>query len=322
MRPLYEALGSHPALFGFYIGDEPSDPASYRACQAIIKIHKTLAPHLTPFLNYMGGMVDHSREHFGGRDLSGWIKYVTDTTGVEVVCFDQYDQMINDHGGMTMFFRGVRDMVEAGKGAGVDTWGCLLSSGGHVYKAPNEAEIRWQIHMAATLGLRGVLWFRFYDRDFAIGSYGSPIDEFGNKTEAYYGMLRTQRRFSNHFGEKIMHLNHKMTYSVTLDRGVFPMFGEGDHELIKGIKADDETIVSFFDGDDGDEYMCVCNSEYHHYGVVRFTIDPGKVALRAVRWNGREYSDLADGDENKPGDEELELVLHPAGFDMFKLERK
>lgn len=54
----------------------------------------------------------------------------------------------------------------------------------------------------------------------------------------------------------------------------------------------------------------------------RFFPDPTKLSLQRVRWDGRENEDLADGEEFTSADEELELVLHPAGFEMFRLERK
>ncbi len=322
VKPLIDALGSHPALYGFYVGDEPGTRENYEACAAVLRIHKTLAPHLTPFLNYTGNMVSHTEKEFGGRDLKGWLKYVKDTTGTDEICFDQYDQTINDGGGKDNFFGCVKDMVEAGKAAESNVWGCLLSSGGHVYKAPTEVDIKWQIHMAATLGLRGVLWFRFYDRDFAIDSYGSPVDEFGNKTEAYYGMLRAQRRFTNHYGDIIMTLDHEKTYSVKLDRGIFPVFKPGDHDLIENITADDETIVSFFKGKDGYEYVCFCNSEWRHYGVVNFFFDPSKCELFDVRANGKDVSSLFEGDLNEPGQGKVTAVLHPAGFKMIRIVRK
>ena len=322
VKPLIDALGSHPALYGFYIGDEPGTTEALEASADVIEIHKQLAPHLTPFLNYMGGMAMNGDRTYAGRSIPDWMKYVHDRSGVEMICFDQYDQAINDGGGKTNFFDNVNQMVEAGKACDTDVWGCLISVGGHVYNEPTEVGMKWQIHMAAALGLRGVLWFKFYDRDFANDGYGAPIDEFGNKTQAFYGIYRTQRRFMRHYGEFIMKMKHRKTYSVRHDRGIFPIFGLGDHDLVKMIDADDEAIVSFFDGEDGYEYMCVCNAEYRHYGVVRYTYDPEKCALYNVRDNGRDVS-LMDGVVDRPhGLEKIESVMHPAGFQMIRIERK
>ena len=44
--------GSHPAVFGFFVGDEPDAPDAADAFLAM-KIQKEIAPHLTAFLNLL-----------------------------------------------------------------------------------------------------------------------------------------------------------------------------------------------------------------------------------------------------------------------------
>ncbi len=315
VAPLYEAIGDHPALYGFCVGDEPLGREQMEATAECIRINRELGPNLTPFINYRGETTSFDREDLLGLDLTGWFRYVREISGSPEFCFDVYGQMINDLGGKTGFFEIVRDMVEAAKGAGVEAWGCLLSSGHHVYAAPREVDIRWQIHMSAALGLRGVQWFRFYDRAFANELYGSPIDEFGNLTEAYYAMQRCQRRFTNHYGRLIMQLEHKKTYALKSDRGVFPDFEPGEHELIKSIEPNDETIVSFFEDKNGDEYMCIVHGETRFYGVVEIDWDRERCDLMSVRANG---SDVRRFDGDDPG----KLYLIPAGLELIKIVRK
>ena len=315
IRPLYDALGSHPAVHGFCLGDEPS-PEYIPAALGAIKVNRELAPHLTPFLNYSGNTVSYKNEAFGGRDLSGWMKYVKDTTGTTEICFDEYGQTINDGGGKTGYFDTVSKMVEAGKAADrSDVWGCLLSSGHLVFSPPKEVDYRWQISTAAALGLRGIQWFRLYDRVAAIDYYGSPIDEFGAKTEAYYAMRRCQRRFSNHYGEIFMRLRHKKNYQVNSSRGVFPEFTQGCHEAIDKIEANDETLIGFFDGDDGFEYVAVVDCETRFYGAIRFFFDSDKYDLYEVNMNGAVETPV----RGKNG-EEINVI--PASLHLFKIVRK
>ena len=131
-------------------------------------------------------------------------------------------------------------------------------------------------------------------------------------------MLRVQRRFTNHFGDLFMRINHKKTYSVTLDRGVFPIFKEGDHDLIREIRADDETIVSFFEDENGGEYLAIANSEWLHYGVVRIKSDETKCRIYDVSQNGAALDGFA---AEEMSDDGVELVLHPAGIRVLKIER-
>ena len=316
IKPLYDALGGHPAVHGFCIGDEPDNKEDLEASAETLRINKKLAPHLDPFLNYTGAIADFDNERLGGRDLSGWMRYAYEKSGAREICYDSYSQAVNDGGGKTAHLRATAKLVEAAKAADrSEIWGCLLSSAHHVYSPQTEVDYRWQIHTAAALGLRGVLWFRLYDRITAIGYYGSPIDEFGTKTEGYYGLRRCQRRFSANYGEIFMRINHKKTYAVKSDRGVFPEFGPGCHDVIENIKANDETIISFFDGEDGYEYMCVVDSETRFYGMLEFYYDREKYALYDVTMNGASESPVR-------GENGSEISIIPAGLQLYKIVRK
>lgn len=317
MKSVIDAVGDHPALYGIDVGDEPNSPEDIEASRRCIETEKRLAPHLTPYLCYTGNSRTFGSERFGGRDLKGWLKYVRETTGTDEVYFDVYDQAVNDGGGKTSYFACVRDWVEAADYAGCEARGVLLSSAHLVFRQQREVDLLWQLNSAAAMGLRGVQWFRFYDRERVITYSGSPVDEFGNKTKLYYGMMRVQRRFNNHYGELFMRLRHKKTYEVKSDRGVFPEFRPGDHELIKSIEPNDETMVSFFEDEDGTEYMVLFHTVTKYYGVVNVRFDDTKCDLYKITNNGAEESRC----RNHDGEDEGNTIL-PASIAMYKIVRK
>ena len=316
IRKVIDAIGGHPALHGLCVGDEPSTLRNMEASKKCIEINKKVAPHLTPYLNYMGGTICAEGEALGGRDLKGWFKYVADETGTTELCYDDYGPAINEQS-KGSFMKSAYDVAKAASYAGCDAWGCLLSSAHHVYHKQREVDALWQINASAALGLRGVLWFRFYDK---IGVYtykDSPIDEFGNKTELYYGLMRSQRRFSYHFGEVFPKLNLKKVYAVKSDKGIFPEFRPGEHDLIKDIKTNDETIVSFFEDEKGDEYLCLFHTVTEWYGVVELDYDSEKCELCYVRENGKNLSPIGHEAED-----EEQLMILPASIELLKIVRK
>ncbi len=324
IRPLYEAIGNHPAVHGFCIGDEPGTRENLEASLECIRINKKVAPHLTPYLNYRGDTENMSAETLAGHDFNGWMKKVRDVTGTTEICYDDYTQQINDGDGKTMYLSSLKKWADAGKAADdSDVWGCLLSSGHHVYRPPTEVDYRWQINTAAALGLRGVLWFRLYDRANVITYYGSPIDEFGDKSEAYYALKRCQRRFSTHYGEIFMKLRRKSTYLVKSDRGVFPTFTEGCHDAIKKIRANDETLVSFFEDGEGREYLAVVDLETRFYGDVFIHIDKSRTTLVELNMNGA-VETRPDGDQAdcEVADDHVEFTPIPAALHLFRIDRK
>ena len=324
VKPLYDALASHPAVHGFCIGDEPFNKEALEAALGTLKVNKELAPHLTPYLNYTGATEDFPPELLGGRDLCGWMKHAYEESGVDEICFDSYSQTINTGGGMTGHITALKKWKDAAKAANdSELWGCLLSSGHHVYSPPDENMYRWQINTAAAAGLRGVLWFRLYDRANVISYYGSPIDEFGDKSEAYYALKRCQRRFNNHFGEIFMKLKHKSTYMINSDRGVFPTFTEGSHDIITKIRANDETMISFFEDENGDEFLCIVHCETRFYGDVYVHFDKSKYYLSEYTMNGAHQS-RPDGAEAdcEINDAFVEFTPIPAALHLFKIVKK
>ena len=308
---MVDKIGSHPALYGFLVGDEPGTPEEYEASLGCIKVMKRVAPHLDPVLNYSGTMATTPKENLGGRTPAEWMKRVKDETGVNDVVFDEYSQMINDHG-KTMFFETMKTMIEGAEAAGCDPWVNLLSSEHLVFHAPDEIHVRWQIHMAAVCGCRGTVWFRFYDRTIAIDAINSPIDEFGNKTEQYYAIFRTQRRFLNNYAQ-LPSMKRESTFTVGKDRGVYPVFGDGDHDVIRSVDAYDETVFSFFRDEEGREFLCLVNGDCDHYSVVKINYDDEKASLYNVTLNGAKEAPFKAG---------ADVTLYPAQLVLFRIDRK
>ncbi|MBQ7474443.1 MAG: hypothetical protein IJS78_00830 [Clostridia bacterium] len=315
-RRVCDVIGSHPALYGFTVGDEPGTAEEYANSIECLKIQKKVAPHLKPFLNYSGSIVNHSKEQLHGKTPEEWIRYMKEETGVTDFVYDEYSQMINDHG-RTIFFESMKKLVGGAEAAGCDCWVNLLSTEHLVFHAPNEVDVRWQIHMSAVCGCRGTVWFRFYDRDIAIDAINSPIDEFGNKTEQFYAIYRTQRRFLANYAQ-LPSMKRLSTYAKVKDRGVYPVFKPGDHEYIRDIDVLDETVFSFFEDEKGDEYLCLVNGDVDHYSVVRIDFDPDKCDIYNVTLNGTKEMKLNRGAEGQAPD----LTLYPAQLVLIRIAKK
>ena len=212
-------------------------------------------------------------------------------------------------------------MTDAADAAGVDMSACLLSSAHHVFNQPTESEYRWQINIAAALGCRGVYWFRFYDRVFAPDLYGSPIDEYGNKTEGFYSILRTQKRFSDHYGEILMKLKRKNSWIVGDPRGTYDNFKPGDHELILNAKIDDTGVLSIFEDENGTEYLCIVNGCTKFYATFTVEFDSSKCTLTELHNNGK--TEIPFGSDNFGlGASTNEFGVYPAQLRLFRIDRK
>lgn len=322
LRSLHEIFKGHPALYGYVVGDEPTTPEHIEASVQCMKIQRQMDDTLSPYLNLAGAhTLALSPEYFGGRTYPEWLKYMVDESGFAVCCFDEYSQTINNVEGYHSYFRTVKPHVEAADAAGADMWGCLLSSAHIVFNKPTEHQFRWQINVSAALGCRGIFWFRFYDRVSAPDFYGSPIDEYGYKTDAFYALLRCQRRFNDHYGEILMRLKRKSSYIVGDPRGNYPNFKPGDHEYILNANIDDTGVLSFFEDDEGNEYLCIVNGCVKYFASFTVEFDTTKCSLTELHRNGA--TEIPFGSDNFGlGAMSNNFGVYPAQLRLFRIDKK
>lgn len=315
---VYAAL-RHPALFGFYIGDEPAGCIAFEQCHDVIVLQNELAPEIRPYLNLATCMDDRSPEEFGGRTFREWLRDLAhDVNGNLCFSYGHYDQMYNE-AGVDSYYRNLRALSAAADGAGVDLWNTMLSSAHYMFRIPSEYDIMWQITTSAACGSRGINWFRFYDRPFGPNYHGSPVDEYGNKTELYYAMLRSQRRFNDHFGELLMRLRHTKTYLTHKPYGGYPLFGENTHPIISEIRSDEQAVIGFFTAEDGVEYMALVNGSQTTPGVFRLYFNQEKYNVEEVMFNGASLSPYSPKNTTAHWDG---LWLYPGQMNMFRLTVK
>ena len=316
-RSVYEKLKGHPALYGFYVADEPLGRDFCMAVTEIYKIQKRVAPELHPFVNYRAETPFFEASDFDGMTYDEWMAYIANDIGIDFCTMDLYGPMINDDC-IPGYFKSIKAAVEAAeKAGGIDVWANLLCSAHYAYRIPTEAELRWMVHTSAACGCRGVMWFRFYDRLEGHEYYGSPIDEYGNKTEVYYGILRAQRRFNDHYGELIMSLRRKATFHFGRDLGAYPVFGDTSHELIR-LTGYDDGIVSFFEDEEGREYFCIVNSNVKTHTTFNLYYDTDKCRVSELIMNGKSESYMAP---TAPDAQWGGFDVYPGQMRFFRIDR-
>lgn len=313
-REVYEVFKGHPALYGFFVGDEPGDVASVNSCIEIMNMQRKVAPELRPYVNLMGSSFEREPQMFPGKTYNDFMKDFAERSCCDMVCFDTYTQMIND-GGVTNYFKGLKAQTDAAYHVGIDIWATCLTSAHYAYNVPSEYQLLWQITVSAALGCKGIIWFRLYDKKIAPEYYGSPIDEYGCKTPQYDMLRRCQRRFNDQYGELLMQLHRKQVFITGIQRGDWQMFNSYSHDCIKAVKTFENTVVSFFEDDFGKEYLCLVNSEMYIKNSIELEIDSDKCSLTELLLNGQ----LESNDFGEDGDS---FTLYPGQMKMFKINRK
>ena len=319
-----ETLERHPAIYGFYVGDEPSDAYWLELTRQVIIKMTEIHPNLKPYINFTGSMNTFGPDRFGGIDMVEWLTNLKNDSGEFLHTYDMYPQVINNGGGTTAYFEDCKKNAEASEAAGITPIACLICSAHMVFRPVQPLYgINWQVSTAAACGFKGVNWFRLCDRLVDPNYHASPIDAFGNKTDLYYDVLRAQKTFTYHYGDIFMHLKRKSTYFFGEDmkRDIYPRFEANTHPIMKDIKAGwEESLVSFFEHDEtGEEYFAIVNLSRQHYDHYMFYCDAEKYGVNHVLRNGAHQISVPVGDA--AGDFEGHF-LYPGQLGLFKIVKK
>ena len=307
-------FGKHPALFGFFIGDEPGGEGmeAFAECQ---RIQKTLAPHLHSFLNHLPAI---------GPDWGKFLDKYVKLSNTDIIGYDRYTQMnsVDVQTGINTYYESLRVYREASLRHGVPFWNTLLSTGHYLYKAPNLDEFRWQVNTSLASGANGIVWFFWYQPGIGENYRLSPIDEFWETTDAYKHIRRVQNAFHKTYGDLFNRL-------VSTRVSFFPeAMGGGEtwkpNELVRGLwPAYDNNhplLIGEFTDAQGRRYVMVVNNSQSRSErvLVKF---PLKTKLYSYSYGGggKEYL-ASDGSEPKDGHVEAWTWLAPGQETLYRVE--
>lgn len=258
----YEAMGRHPAAFGFHIGDEPSGEQAFADCYAAHRIQEKVAPELTPFLNFNPYWDGQEHTHLMCPTFNDWVQKTVAESGLKILSYDCYWQMNPEEQGTHDYFKNLRMFREAADLTGVAPWTTLLSVGHFRYRCPSENDLRWQLNTAVVSGMEGIMWFFVYERECRINYRLPPIDAFGERTETFNWLARTNKYFLHQFGDFFLRAKRLKTVHVGKAFGGYELFEAGKtDDLVLDITTSGgiPAVVSFYELD-GKKFVAVVNN--------------------------------------------------------------
>ncbi len=287
-------LGSHPAVFGFHIGDEPNQHTKDDAVTAL-RIANEEDPNHTSFLNQNPynaaieawvGAKDHYRQFLVDFSREG---------GAKLLCYDCYYQMNPGDAGVEQYFTNLNVFSQAAKELGIPLWTTLLSVGHFRYRCPSEDDIRWQLYTALASGCKGILWFYFYMVN-VVNYRLSPIDEHGKRTPTFDSLSRVQQTFLKREGQVMPKLKVTKVAHINRAYGGYELFLKGQDELLDWVTLTDDmpAIATWYVHEDGSRYFSLVNNSQRESAQVKITFK-GEHALYRQDFGPKEQDLLHGG---------------------------
>ena len=263
-------LKNHPALYGYFLRDEPwpkdiSETARYYRAMAKYDISKPTYVNLLP---------DYGDYLHKETNMLSYKKYLQDASsiGLPFISFDFYP--IRESGIRDTWYSCLEDVRQESQRTGKPFWAFALCTPHVDYPQPTIETLRLQIFSNLVYGAKAIEYFTYWtpkptdDWDY----HDAPISLAGQRTRNY---------------ELVKHMNHEL-------RGILPLFDDAEILTVKHmIKVPKGTkklqrlptsikklkvvgregaIVSTFKKD-GRLYMAVVNKDYQNEMKLYITAD-------------------------------------------------
>jgi hypothetical protein len=292
VRNAISQFGDHPALFGFYVGDEP-DAAMKERLFACSRIQKELAPKLHPYANllpYLRGI-----EKRAGTD--SWPNYLDEyvkKSNADLISYDCYEHMNPGRKGWEDYFANLRLYREAALRNGVPFWNTILSVGIFRYRSPNYDEFRWQFNTTIASGAHGVMWYVCHMGAPVANHRQAPIDEFWERTSTYYDLRRVQQSFHRRYGDLFNRLaSTRVTFTPKAMGGGEVFTPNGLVSKLETDAPDHPLLLGEFVDREGRRYLMLVNCSMTESVLATITIPGQDARISSWDWHGAKQEGLA-----------------------------
>jgi hypothetical protein len=252
VESLVREVKGHPALYGYYLRDEPSAtlfPGLAVVAGLIRELDPASWPYINLFPNYAGP------EALGAPDYDAHIRAFVETCRPTALSYDHYAMMF---GGTLRdgYFANLESMRNASVEHKLPFWNIVLTAAHFNYREATDADLRFQVYTSLAYGARGIAYFTYFTP--ALGNYRlGPIDQFGHETPTW-AKLRTVNLQVEKLAPTLLHLRSDAVYHFgEVPRGAR---GPDDHSLVES--APTPTLVGEFTHDDGTRYILIVNRSF------------------------------------------------------------
>ncbi len=214
-------FGSHPATFGFHIGDEPSKNDMDNMILAY-KIVKENAHWLSPFVNFLPVWEESNFKDVLGCNPNAYkdlLDQIAKEAKLEMMSYDYYGQCAYFEPEVfeKLYFKNLKVFGDVARANHIPLYTSLLSVGHWSLRCPTEDDFRWQIATSVAFGATGLFWFFVYERTYDSSYRVPPIDLFWERTETFEWLSRQNRTFMQFIAPKLKDYEWRQVKSLNMD---------------------------------------------------------------------------------------------------------
>ncbi|GHT22011.1 hypothetical protein AGMMS4957_11690 [Bacteroidia bacterium] len=291
-----EKLKAHPALWGYYVQDEPDASAfpelsnKIKAAQAVDSGHPFYI-NLFPYYSKWPSMNDY---------LNDYIKPFLETVPVPFLSFDKYPIGQKDSNPRTIdpyFYALLEVMSAAAKEKGLPLWAFALATAHESYPIPTLDDLRLQVYSDLAYGAQCIQYFTY--RTPWSPHHDAPLDIEDKKTPTYdvvKAMNAEIKALSKVFlGSKMVWTAH----TATVPRGCKEFNKSQLPAVFKDVEVSQGGVLISLLERGKDNFLVVVNHDINEDAVVKVSAE---ASVRMIKKDGTVVD--ADGESHTltPGD--------------------
>jgi len=254
VEALTARTAKHPAVYGYYLRDEPSTGA-YPGLGRWAAAYEKAAPGALPYINLLPNYA--SAGQLGASTYEEYLESFVQIVKPKFISYDHYALM--DDGSLRGgYYQNLEAVRKAALKHDLPFWNIVLSNSHFRYAEPTPAGFRFQLYTTLAYGGRGISYFTYFAPQ--IGNYRlAPVDQFGHKTPTW-DMLRNVNLQLHKIGPTYIKLKSvNVFHHPNVPDGCS---GIGTSKYLASVSGDD-LLVGEFEGPGGVPYVMLVNKSLH-----------------------------------------------------------
>jgi hypothetical protein len=302
---LVKEVGDHPAVYGYYIKDEPN-AAEFSGLAILARELAQAAPRQLAYINLFPNYA--TQEQLGTETYDEYVERYVQEVRPRVISYDHYALLEGD-ALRGSYFANLETIRRIASREGIPFWNIVLSNAHFTYREPDAAGFRFQTFSTLAYGGKGISWFTYLTPE--VGNYRlAPLDPFGNRTPTW-SFLQSANLQTRVLAPTLMELHSTRVYHFgSVPEGCRPAPASS---LVKAVRGQhQEFLVGEFRHAQGDPYIMLVNKDFHHSTSFEVEFNGARRKVERVSPYRGELQELA-GENNwlAPGQGVLLRVIQP-----------
>jgi len=298
--------GSHPALYGYFLQDEPN----YEQFQALGEISREFEkqdPAHLPYTNLFPTYA--SVEQLGTPTYADHLDKYLSIVQPRVLSYDHYCLM-KDGSDRKDYFENLELIREYGLRYHTPQWNIILSLPHLAYRDPTAGEMRWQVYTSLAYGMQGLMYFTYWTHpDWEKDGQVAIVDSHG-KPARLYPIVQQLNAEIRTLGKTLLGLTSTAVYHTgETPRGCRRLGGD---EIVR-LPDDVPLVLGLFTDAAGTQLAMIVNRSHDSPVEFEAGFKPNVVgAFVASPQDGSESEALLEGGK-------LKLALEPGDGRLLRL---